>query len=334
VITRCLRLLLLVVLLAAAALAADVLRFFTTPLDNAQEQLVMVEPGMSFTALSDQLEAQGIIHYPREARYLSLYARVIDVANDIKSGEYAVPGRQTPARLIDLLVSGKTRQYRLTLVEGWRFSDVRKAIEDNDVLDHQLTDKSNAELMAALGHPDEKPEGRFMPDTYLFPRGMTDTAFLKRAYDDMAKFLKKAWSQRDDAAMVDTPYEALTLASIIEKETAVPEERGRIAGVFSRRLKKGMLLQTDPTVIYGIEDYDGNIRRSDLKRDTPYNTYTRAGLPPTPIAMPSRASIRAALNPMPGSALYFVAHGDGSHVFSDTLAEHNKAVRAYNRRGS
>lgn len=333
-IKRIFRLSFLLLTIVVSIVAADVLRFFITPLNNTQEELVMVEPGMSFTDLARRLETRDIMHYPRDARYLALYARITDVASHIKSGEYRVPAHQSPARLVELLVSGKTRQYRLTLVEGWRFSDVRKAMEANDALDHRLTDKSNAEVMAALGHPDEKPEGRFMPDTYLFPRGMTDTAFLKRAYNDMANFLQKAWSKRADSTVVDTPYETLILASIIEKETAVPKERRRIAGVFSRRLNKGMLLQTDPTVIYGIPDYDGDIRRKDLQRDTPYNTYTRPGLPPTPIAMPSRESIRAVLDPMAGSSLYFVAQGDGSHVFSDTLAEHNKAVRAYHNRGS
>ncbi|WP_348765284.1 endolytic transglycosylase MltG [uncultured Salinisphaera sp.] len=317
--------------LACAALAIDTTRFFNSPLNNGEGKLLTVDSGMSFTAIAQRLLAEDIITRPRDAKYLSLYARFQGVAGDIKAGEYVVPARQTPAHLLELLVSGKTRQYRLTLVEGWRFSEFRKLMAENDAIDHQLTGKSDAEVMAAIGHPDENPEGRFMPDTYLFPRGMTDIAFLKRAYQAMQRYLDTQWEQRSENTPVETPYEALILASIIEKETAVPAERGRIAGVFARRLEKGMRLQTDPTVIYGIEDYDGNIRRSDLRRDTPYNTYTRAGLPPTPIAMPSRAAIKAALNPEPGTALYFVSRGDGSHVFSDTLAEHNRAVDEYQR---
>lgn len=318
-------------LLAVAALAIDAARFFNTPLQNSSGQLVTVESGMSFNAIAQRLVDQNVIAHARDAKYLSLYARYEDVANRIKAGEYVVPARQTPAHLLELLVSGKTRQYRLTLVEGWRFTEFRKLMAENEALDHKLTGKSEAEVMAAIGHPDENPEGRFMPDTYLFPRGMTDIAFLKRAYDAMQTFLDKAWEERSNSAVVETPYDALILASIVEKETAVPEERGRIAGVFSRRLEKGMRLQTDPTVIYGIEEYDGNIRRADLRRDTPYNTYTRAGLPPTPIAMPSRAAIKAALNPTAGDSLYFVARGDGSHVFSASLAEHNRAVDKYQR---
>ena len=318
-------------LLAVVALGLDAGRFFTSPLHNKSGQLVTVESGMSFKSIADRLVEENVIVNPRDARYLSLYARYQGVANQIKAGEYAVPARQTPAHLLELLVSGKTRQYRITLVEGRRFSEIREQLEANDALEQKLTGKTEAEVMAAIGHPDEQPEGRFMPDTYLFPRGMTDIAFLKRAYNSMQTFLDDAWENRSESTVVESPYEALILASIVEKETAVPAERGRISGVFTRRLEKGMRLQTDPTVIYGIENYDGNIRRSDLRRDTPYNTYTRAGLPPTPIAMPSRAAIKAALDPAPGSALYFVSRGDGSHVFSDSLADHNRAVDKYQR---
>ena len=328
---RMVGLVMLLLLVGAIALAVDAARFFFNPLPNEQGKLIAVDPGMSFRAIAGRLADEGVIAKPRDVRYLSLYARATDQAHRIKSGEYVVPAGQTPAHVVALLVSGNTRQYRLTLVEGRRFSDIRRRLADNDALKHTLAGKSDAEVMAALGHPDEAPEGRFMPDTYLFPRGMTDLAFLERAYAAMATFLEQAWAERADDAMVDTPYEALILASIIEKETAVPAERRRIAGVFSRRLEKGMRLQTDPTVIYGIEDYDGNIRRSDLRRDTPYNTYTRSGLPPTPIATPSRAAVRAALNPAEGTSLYFVSRGDGSHVFSDTLAEHNRAVQKYQR---
>lgn len=318
-------------LVAAAALALDITRFFNSPLHNTSAQLLSVQSGMSFNAIAARLHDEGIIVNERDTLYLSLYARYQDVTHRIKAGEYVVPARQTPAHLLSLLISGKTRQYRLTVVEGWRFTDMRAAIAEHEAIEHTLAGKSDAAVMAAIGHADQHPEGRFMPDTYLFPRGTTDVEFLERAYDAMQAFLDAAWAKRAENAVVSTPYEALTLASIIEKETAVPAERRRIAGVFSRRLKKGMRLQTDPTVIYGIEDYDGNIRRADLREDTPYNTYTRAGLPPTPIALPSRAAIKAALDPAPGDALYFVSRGDGSHVFSDTLSEHNRAVNKYQR---
>lgn len=319
----------LAVAVAAVVVGFDVTRFFTHPLDNPSKQLVTIDPGMSFRAIMHRLSREHVLHEPRDAVYLSVYARLTGQASEVKSGEYSIPAHQTPVQLLHLLVSGKIRQHRLTIVPGWRFSEIMKAIESDDALKHTLAGKTSAQIMEAIGHSDQKAEGRFMPDTYLFPRGTTDTAFLKRAYAAMQRFLKQAWSKRGDDIAVKTPYQALTLASLIEKETAVPAERERISGVFTRRLKKGMRLQSDPTVIYGIKNYDGNIHKSDLEHDTPYNTYTRAGLPPTPICSPSRASIRAALHPDSGSAMYFVARGNGHHVFSDTLAEQNAAVRKY-----
>lgn len=324
----------LAALLAGAILAADVARFFTEPLGNDQPELIEIAPGTSFRGVVHQLRREQIVRMPRDEHYLSLYARLSGQATSIKSGEYLVPPRQDPRQLLTLLVSGKIRQHRLTLVEGWRFRQIMKAVNHDTALKHTLRGRSNQQIMAALGHPHQKPEGRFMPDTYMFPRGLSDVAFLKRAYNAMHRFLDKAWADRSDRLAIHTPYQGLILASLIEKETAAPGERRRIAGVFNRRLKKGMRLQTDPSVIYGIPNYDGNIHKSDLKRDTPYNTYTRAGLPPTPIASPSRASIRAALHPASGTALYFVSRGDGTHVFSDTLAEQNRAVRKYQQGGS
>lgn len=327
--------LLLCLVLALTALGVDVVRFFNQPLVNTQAQVVSVEPGMSFRRVVQRLENRHIIAHQRDVLYLSLYARLTGQATSIKSGEYRVPGAQTPAQLLSLLVSGRIRQHRLTIIEGWRFTRIMQAVRHDKALEHTLGDADDAAIMQAIGHADQKPEGRFMADTYMFPRGMTDVAFLENAYDAMHDFLQKTWRQRADNVAVKTPYQALILASIVEKETAAAAERGRIAGVFTRRLNKGMRLQTDPSVIYGIPDYDGNIHKSDLERDTPYNTYTRAGLPPTPIASPSRASIRAALHPAAGSALYFVSRGDGKHVFSDTLAEQNRAVRKYQlHRGS
>lgn len=326
--------LIIVIVLAAAILAADAARFFTQPLGNSQPELIEVAPGTSFQELVSELHRQHIIRQPRDARYLSIYARLNGQATSVKSGEYRVPPRKTPRQLLQLLVSGRIRQHKLTLVEGWRFKQTMRAVNHDDALEHTLRGKTNAQIMAALGHPNQKPEGRFMPDTYMFPRGLSDVAFLRRAYNAMQNFLTRAWKHRADDLAIDKPYQALILASLIEKETAKPSERGRIAGVFNRRLKKGMRLQTDPSVIYGIPDYDGDIHKSDLKRDTPYNTYTRAGLPPTPIASPSRKSIRAALHPASGSAMYFVSRGNGTHVFSDTLAEQQQAIRKYQKGGS
>jgi UPF0755 protein len=223
----------------------------------------------------------------------------------------------------------------LTLVEGWNFREVLEAVREHPVIVDTLPAEATAsDVMALLGHPDEHPEGRFFPDTYLFPRDTTDVQFLMRAFERMETILEDEWEQRAAELPLKDPYEALILASIIEKETGRADERTEIAGVFIRRLRKGMLLQTDPTVIYGLGDsFDGNLRRRDLEADNPYNTYRRAGLTPTPIAMPGRDAIHAALHPADGDALYFVAKGDGSHQFSATLGEHNRAVRRYQLKG-
>lgn len=321
----------LFVCLAAAVVAADAARFLGNPLANDTDTTVVIEPGMSFGAIAELLVDKDVIANERYKIYFSLYARYQGAAQEIKSGEYRVPSGQTPHQLLKLLTSGNTVRYRITLVEGWTFAEMRQAIATRDALQHTLKGKSAAQIMAALGHPDQKAEGLFMPDTYFFSRGATDLSIYRRAYDAMHKFLQKAWSKRAEDIAVDTPYEALILASIIQKEAAVAGERKRISGVFTRRLKDGMLLQTDASVIYGIEDFQGNITSKDLRTDTPYNTYMNPGLPPTPIALPSRGAIVAALHPADGDALYFVAKGDGSgtHIFSETLAEHRRAVRKY-----
>lgn len=328
------RILVLIVLLlciAVGALAADVARFLTTPLAHGTDTTVVVEPGMSFQAIAELLRDKGVIANKRYQKYFSLYARFKGVAQDIKSGEYRIPAGQTPPELLALLTSGDTVQYSITIIEGWTFAEMREAVAAHDALKHTLKGKSAAQIMAALGHPDQKAEGMFMPDTYFFPRGATDLSIYRRAYRTMQEFLAGAWAKRADDIAVDSPYEALILASIIQKEAAVPEERKRISGVFTRRLKKGMLLQTDASVIYGIDNFNGNITAEHLQTDTPYNTYINPGLPPTPIAMPSRASIIAALHPADGNALYFVArdNGSGTHVFSATLDAHQRAVRKY-----
>jgi UPF0755 protein len=286
-----------------------------------------LQPGGSVTSLAADLAARGIIERPI---LLRLLARLTHQADRLKAGEYRIPPGTTPEQLLQILESGKVIQYPLTLVEGWTFRQVMAAVEADEALQHTLTGLSDPQIMQRLGYPDQHPEGRFYPDTYHFPRGETDVAFLKRAYRRMQQVLAEEWMQRAKGLPLESPEEALILASIVERETGMPEERARIAGVFIRRLQKGMLLQTDPTVIYGMgERYDGNIRRRDLETDTPYNTYLHEGLTPTPIAMPSRAAIRAVLHPEDGKELYFVATGDGGHHFSNTLQEHNRAVRKY-----
>jgi UPF0755 protein len=233
------------------------------------------------------------------------------------------------------LSSGEVIQYRLTLVEGWTFAQLLEALEQDETLEHTLAQDNghawpNVMDSLAIDHP----EGWFLPETYQFTRGDSDSGILARSHEAMKIALDEAWNARDDDLPLDSPYELLILASIIEKETSLEAERSQIAGVFMRRLKKGMRLQTDPTVIYGMGDsYDGNIRRKDLQADTPYNTYTRSGLPPTPIAMPGRAALMAAGKPEAGDALYFVADGNGGHTFSATLEEHQAAVKKLIGRG-
>ncbi|MEW7973099.1 MAG: endolytic transglycosylase MltG [Candidatus Thiodiazotropha endolucinida] len=287
----------------------------------------ILHPGMTVRSLAEDLQQRGMLEKPMLLRFI---ARWQGQASKLKAGEYYLPTGTTPPKLLEILSSSQVVQYALTIIEGWTFDQLMAAIRRDPVLEHSLKEVTNDQVMQHLGLDDLHPEGRFYPDTYHFPRGTTDAAFLKRAYKRMESVLEQAWQQRKKQLPLKSPYEALILASIIERETGIPEERGKIAGVFTRRLKRGMLLQTDPTVIYGMgESYNGNIRKRDLTRDTPYNTYLHKGLTPTPIAMPSGAAIRAALNPEEGNSLYFVATGDGGHYFSSTLEEHNKAVRKY-----
>ena len=241
----------------------------------------------------------------------------------------------TPRELLDLLHSGKVVQHSLTVVDGWTFEEVLAALSSKSELAHTFADEATySEIMAQLGYPGVHPEGRFLADTYHFPRGTSDAAFLRRAYQSMESYLHDAWNERAPDLPYESPVDALIVASIIEKETGKAEERAEIAGVLVRRLKRNMRLEADPTVIYGLgADFDGNLRKRDLRFDTPYNTYLHKGLPPTPIAMPGTASIHAALHPEPGETLFFVAKGDGSHHFSVTYPEHQAAVRRYQRRG-
>ncbi len=306
----------------------DYRTFLEAPMQVPQEGMVLDVPkGSNLRQLAGRLQRQGIL---RDAGFLYWHARWHKQADRIRAGEFLIPAGTTPPRLLDILIRGETISYRLTLIEGWNFRQVLRAVANDPVLRQELEPGDYKAVMGQLGLPDIHPEGQFFPDTYVFPRGTTDIEFLKRAYQRMQAELADAWSKRAAEIAVSTPEEALILASIVEKETGVPEERELISGVFTRRLKIGMKLQTDPTVIYGMGDrYQGNIRRRDLVEDTPYNTYVHKGLPPTPICMPGREAIDAALHPAPGKALYFVANGDGSHVFSKTLKEHNAAVRKY-----
>ncbi|HHC74567.1 MAG TPA: endolytic transglycosylase MltG, partial [Thiothrix sp.] len=273
------------------------------------------------------LEAQGIIS---NAILFKALARLNKQAHKIKAGEFKLSADMTSESLLAHFVSGKTLQYQFSLIEGHTYKSLIKKIKQSPSLIQTLSDEDYASIMQKLGSNQANPEGWFYPDTYNFPRNTTDVEFLKRAHSNMQDLLAEEWQKREPNPHIKTPYEALILASIVEKETGIAEERPLIAGVFLNRLAKGMKLQTDPTVIYGMgERYEGNIRKADLKRDTPYNTYTRTGLPPTPIATPSVEAIRAVLHPQTTEALYFVAKGGGAHHFSKTYAEHRQAVVKY-----
>ncbi len=324
------------VLLLIAAVAVtwiwfDVNQYLDEPLPVEQTQAYEIKPGANFVRVVNELKLAGLI---RQSRYLRWYGRLTGKARQIKAGEYEIPVGLTPRQLLDMMVIGKVRQYALTLVEGWNFRQVMDAVHSHPSLEHTLQGLNDTAIMTQLGHADEHPEGRFLPDTYHFPKGLSDVAFLQRAYDAMAQTLAQEWEERAAGLPLRSPYEALILASIVEKETGLASERQAIAGVFVRRLERGMRLQTDPTVIYGMgERYDGNIRRQDLLEDTPYNTYRRAGLPPTPIAMPGREALHATMHPDESQNIYFVSRGDGSHHFSATLEEHNNAVIKYQLKG-
>jgi UPF0755 protein len=277
----------------------------------------------------NQLGKRGVVASPQ---VVTLYLRSRGLHPKIKAGTYDIPAHASSAEILKMLEQGNVVLEQLTVVEGSTFADLRRALEKHPAVVVTLRGKTDAQVMAAIGHENEFPEGRFFPDTYRFAAHTTDVEILKLAYNSMAHVLADAWAHRREELPIHTPYEALILASIIEKETSLPAERPRIAGVFTSRLRAGMRLQTDPTVIYGMgARYDGDIRNRDLTTDTPYNTYTRAGLPPTPIALPGRESVIAAVQPEESGALFFVATGDGTgaHYFSKTLEEHNEAVRRY-----
>lgn len=297
------------------------------PLNVSQEQLLDVPAGSTPTGLLNRLQAEGVI---KDAFWLRLYWRFNLADESLHSGEYRMTPGMDAQGLLALWQRGEVVQYSVTLVEGWNFRQVRAALAKQPKLEQTLAGLTDAELMSKIGHPDVFPEGRFFPDTYRFVRGMIDAELLKQAYRRLDEVLDEEWAKRAAEAPYSNPYQALIMASLVEKETGVPQERGQIAGVFVRRLELGMLLQTDPTVIYGLgERYNGKLTRAHLREPTPYNTYVIAGLPPTPISLVGREAIHAALNPVAGKSLYFVARGDGSHVFSNDLDAHNAAVREY-----
>jgi UPF0755 protein len=294
---------------------------------GAQAVDVEIAPGESLRHVAEVFADKGALAHAWD---LVAYGRLHEAAAGLRAGEYRIEPGTTVASLLTLLRSGKVVLHGLTLVEGWNLQETLAAVESDPNLKHTLAGVKGRVFAQQLGLDTASVEGMLLPDTYQFPRGTTDLAFLHRAQLAAQQKLEAAWQTRATGLPYKSPYEALIMASIIEKETAQAAERGRIAGVFVRRLEKGMKLQTDPTVIYGLGDsYDGDITYKDLRTDTPYNTYTRFGLPPTPICMPSRASIDAAMHPAPGDALYFVARGDGTHEFSATLVQQNAAVQKY-----
>jgi len=327
------RVLIVLVLLAVAGSLVygwmDYQRFVGAPLAiSAQTPSVDVAKGSSLRDVVGQLREQHVTK--TGPLYWRVLAEQLRVAGRLHAGEYALSAGMTPRDLLLNMATGKVLQRNFTIVDGWSFREVRQALARADKLRQDGAGLDDDALMAKIGAPGEMPEGRFLPETYAYVKGDSDLDILRRAHAAMAKLLDTLWAQRDKNVPLATPYDALILASIVEKETGRADERARIAGVFVRRLQTHMLLQTDPTVIYGMgEAYAGNIHRSDLTTDTPYNTYTRQGLPPTPIAMPGKPAIEAALHPAAGTELYFVARGDGTHVFSSTLEEHNHNVACF-----
>jgi UPF0755 protein len=317
-----------VLLLGFAGGAYIYWRWEVAPLPIGPKALdVEILPGESLRHVAEQFKEQGVLPHVWD---LVAYARLHEAAGGLRAGEYRIEPGLTVAGLLTLLRSGKVVMHSLTLVEGWTFEQALAAVEQEPNLQHSLAGLGSRELMQRLGFGDASPEGLILPDTYQFPRGTSDVAFLRRAHEASQQALDLAWDKRTKDLPYKSPYDALIMASIIEKETGQATERGKIAGVFIRRLQKGMKLQSDPTVIYGLgDDYNGDITLKDLRTDTPYNSYTRYGLPPTPICLPGRASLDAALHPEPGNALYFVARGDGTHEFSATLQQQNAAVAKY-----
>lgn len=303
-----------------------------SPLRLGAERIeVEIKPGSSLRSVARQLTAGGI----RVNEHLfGLMARLLRKNGTVKPGYYDIRNQMSPLQILDKMIRGDFVQTEVRFIEGSTFRQMRKVIEDHTDLRKETTGLSEPAILKLLGASEKSAEGLFFPDTYVFPKGTTDTTVLRQSYQAMRKHLSAAWESRTSGSPLQSPYQALVLASIIEKETGRKDDRPFIGAVFNNRLRIGMRLQADPTVIYGMgQRFDGNIRKRDLQEDTPYNTYTRNGLPPTPIAMPGLAALRAAVQPADSRALYFVARGDGSSEFSQTLEEHNRAVSKYQRGG-
>jgi UPF0755 protein len=324
------RVLLLVALAATVAAVSLATGWLNRPLTLAGETAEFsVEPGKTSREIADGWVRAGVQTSPF---LLYQWFRWSGRARQIRAGSYEISAGTTPIRLLDKMVRGDETLAVVRFIEGWTFRQIRAELARAEGLKPTIATMGDADVMSAIGAPGISPEGRFHPDTYAYSKGSTDVALLKRAYRAMAKRLAEAWQERDPATPLQSADEALTLASIVEKETGVAADRGRVAGVLVNRLRIGMPLQTDPTVIYGLgAAFDGNLHKRDLLTDGPYNSYTRAGLPPTPIAVPGRASLLAAVRPEQTKALYFVSRGDGSSEFSETLADHNRAVNRYQR---
>ena len=314
----------------AGVVALDARRELLKPLAITQHQNIELKPGSRLRDAIVMMQQGALFTASRQGIYLEAWARATGQAAQIKAGEYALDPGLSSLDLLAVLVGGKTLLHELRIVEGLRFEDALKLVRGHAEIVQTLPDTRAETAMAAIGQPGVHPEGRFFPDTYRFPKGTTDVTLLRQAFGMMDRVLAETWAARAADLPYARPEDALIMASIVEKETGVPNERARIAGVFVRRLKLGMRLQTDPTVIYGIgELYDGNIRKRDLLADGPYNTYMRTGLPPTPICLPGRAALEASVAPAAGNELFFVSRGDGSHQFSATFEEHDAAVRKY-----
>ncbi|WP_428356595.1 endolytic transglycosylase MltG [Methyloprofundus sp.] len=326
--------LLLIISVALSWLWQDYQRFIEQPLIVQHPIIMDIAKGSPFNSIIQQLDSQVGFQQPEiDMLWFKILARQQGLINQLKAGEYQLPVGITPKEFLVLLSSGAVMQHGITFPEGWTFKQLRQALVVDKNLKLTLTGIGDADILQKLGSDYTHPEGLFFPDTYRFEKHTTDLAVLQQAYQKMQQVLKQEWANKAEGLPIKTPYEALILASIVERETGVSAERPIIAGVFIRRLNKGMRLQTDPTVIYGMgESYQGNIRKKDLQALTPYNTYRIDGLPPTPIAMPGEQAINAVLHPAQGNSLYFVANGDGSHNFSATLNEHNRAVRAFLRK--
>jgi UPF0755 protein len=316
----------LLLLLAAVSIGYYALRPLPLPATPFEFTL---KPGSSVKAMAREMEQGGLLEQDWAFVWL---VRVLGKSGQLQAGSYELQQPVSMLELVRMIAEGRVSQRRISVIEGWTFRQMRDALNANSDIMHDTLNLSDAEILQRIGAVESHPEGLFFPDTYVFAPGSSDLAIFQRAYQSMQQHLQDAWAAREPNLPLETPYQALILASIVEKETGAASDRPMIAGVFINRLRLGMLLQTDPTVIYGVgQGFDGNLRKKDLLTDNPYNTYTRGGLTPTPIALPGRDALQAALHPAQTDALYFVARGDGSSHFSSSLNEHNRAVNEYQK---